>query len=324
MWRHGGHAMHARFALFVAFCTVTQVSVAFAGEPDATNLSRARDAYARGAAAFSAGDYGRAADDLASADALYPDDVTLKAALDAVTRADDAVLGAQLIERANRVRDPSVVPGLEHSLALATARFAHRTGRIVVRHRECPAVVDGRPISEGVPTVVLVGVHVVAVQCGAVPEEYLVKVSADETHEVVPGEVRVLRDPTTSIRALPVPPLRPHEAREHGISPVWFVATAVLTLGLGVATLVSGIETVNDHGQFDSAGCGMSNGRACASLASSGRSVQTTTTGLGIGTGVAAVGTTALGLFGVRRHRQQESQVSIDLAGGALYGRFTF
>jgi hypothetical protein len=302
---------------------VAQIGPAFAAEPDGTNLSRARDAYARGSAAFSAGDYTRAAHELASADTLYADDVTLKAALDAVTRADDPVLGAELVERASRVKDSSTVPGLDHSRSLAVARFAHRTGRIVVRQHDCLAVVDGRQVSEGAPIIVLVGVHVVAVQCGALPEERLVTVSADQTREVVAGEVRVLREPAIP-GATPVPSPYPIQARDHGVSPVWLVAAAVVTVGVGVATILSGIDTVNDHGRFEGAGCGVSNASGCSSLASSGRSAQSWTTGLGVGTGVAAVGTAALGVFGVRWHGPRDNQVSLHLAGPALYGRFTF
>src|SRR5579883_1459555 len=63
----------------------------------------ARAAYDRGVAAFQKGDYAVAAHEFATADALSPNAVALHAGLDAAVRADEAVLGMELAERAKRV-----------------------------------------------------------------------------------------------------------------------------------------------------------------------------------------------------------------------------
>jgi hypothetical protein len=310
MRRLGGRATRARTALSVALVGVTLAPLAGAAEPDGSSLSRAHDAYARGAAAYAVGDYTRAARELAFADALVPDDVTLKAALDAVTLADDPVLGVELIERSTRVTGRALPPPIAHSVAVAEARFAHRTGRIVVRCDGCLALVDGSSVVVGVPRVVLVGVHQVALQAGASPEDRLVTVGADETREVAPGA-----EPSvpSSIAAEAKTPL--HEEAQAGVSPAWFVAAAAVTVGLGVGTILSGVSTANDHDRFVSAGCQSTGGTSCTQLASTGESAQTSTRWLGVGTAVAVAGTAALGIFGVRWHRVGGGTVSAHLAG---------
>jgi hypothetical protein len=251
------------------------------------------------------------------ADALVPDDVTLKAALDSATLADDPVLGIQLIERATRVKDTTTSPALAHALTLAEARFAHRTGRIVVRCNDCLALVDGAQLQAGAPRIVLVGTHLVALQRGGVAEERLVAVLADETREVVPGDTTTAPDAAaTKARS---------ETNDHapGLSPLWFVVAAATTVGLGAATIASAVDTVNDHVGFDRAGCASWPAPSCAALAASGRDAQTWTSWLAVGSSAALAGTAALGIFGVRWHRGGHT-VAANLAGTTVTVRLTF
>jgi len=83
----------------------------------------ARAAYDRGVAAHARGDLRRAARELATADALAPDPVTLGAALDATVDADDVALGAELLDRSQG--RPST-PALRTSIEAARRHFAGR------------------------------------------------------------------------------------------------------------------------------------------------------------------------------------------------------
>jgi hypothetical protein len=306
MWWLGGRAACARLAACASLSCLVLAGPVHAAEPEGTNLSRAHDAYTRGAAAYEQRDYARAARELSMADALVPDPVTLRAALDAVRLADDPVLGAELLARASRAPQDAL---LAAAVSAARARFAHRTGAVVVRCDGCLVMVDGAPVGAGEPHVVLPGVHTVTIQRGTAPEPRLVSVAADETLEV-------LGDPTPTPR--PSDPLRPAAplAKESGgVSPGWFVGAAGVSFVLGVLTIGSGAETVSEHSKFDRASCGTTGGSGCSGLQSTGQSYQTATMWLGIGTGVAVAGTTLLGALGVRWHRAKGHDVGLQVSG---------
>jgi hypothetical protein len=165
-----------------------------------------------------------------------------------------------------------------------------------------------------------VGVHLVAVQRGGAPEERLVTVAADETREVLPDEASAEHDATVP-KGLPETVTNDQTA---GLSPLWFVVGAATTVGLGVATIASAVDTLNDHGRFESFGCESSSAPGCAGLAATGRGAQTRTTWLAIGSGAALAGTAALGIFGVRWHRGGGGTVSAHLAGTTTALRVTF
>jgi hypothetical protein len=71
-------------------------------DASADNKQKARAAYARATEANERGDYVGAARELALADELAPNPVTLKAALEATLDADAAVLGMELVARADK------------------------------------------------------------------------------------------------------------------------------------------------------------------------------------------------------------------------------
>ncbi len=311
----GGRARRVRLALATSSVWLAVAASAHAGpgDPDGSNVSRAHDAYARGAAAYTQGDYARAARELAFADGLVPDAVTLRAALDAVTLADDPVLGSELLARARR--DPGE-PALAHAAAVAAERFAHRTGTIVVRCDDCLALIDGAPARVAEPNVVLPGVHTVTVQRRRSPESRLVSVAADETREVLVHNREPMAD-----HSAPAP-----APEATGLSPVWFVAAVGATLALGAVTVWSAVDTASDHSSFESARCPQVGTVRCASLASSGEAAQTRTGWLTVGSAAAALGTAALGGFGVRWHgaRPGAPEVAAFFRASSATVRFAF
>jgi hypothetical protein len=280
-------------------------------EDVATNQARARDAYDRGSIAYRRGDYARAAAEFAQADALAPDPVALRAALDAATLADDAVLGTELLERARRAPGDKTLADV---VATARARFAHRTGRIVVRCPEsasaagagptaaapCLATLDGTVLEPSKERVVAVGVHTVTVQSDGAAEQRIVQVGPDQSVEISPSVPR---------EAAPAPPPSPAPAPSSsgGISPAWFAAAAGATAVLGGLTVWSGLDTSNRHSSFANTGCSAANPPAeCGSLRSDGLSAEHRTNVLLAGTAALAVGTAALGLFFVRWNARLE------------------
>ena len=317
MWRTGGRATRACLAVSVLLVLLTNAARASAADPDGSSLSRAHDAYARGAAAYAQGDYSRAARELSAADALVPDAVTLRAAIEAVTLADDAVLGVELIGRAARGPQDAA---LAHAVSVAQERFAHRTGAIVVRCDGCLALIDNAPVPVGELHVVLPGVHLVAVQRKGPPVPRLVTVAADETREVIAHSVGAAPDAAPD--PSPAPRARAHESE--GVSPAWFVAAAGVLVALGAVTIGSAVDTANDHSAFENAHCDVAPGSSCQTMRSAGQSAQTRTSWFGVATGAAAAGTTALGLFGIRWHRMGGGDVAVDVRGSSAYVRLAF
>jgi hypothetical protein len=270
----------------------------------ATDKARAADAYERGRIANERGDFARAARELALADSLVPDPVTLRVALRAATLADDAVLGTELLERAAA---PLARAPMDRQLAGVVAearlRFAHRTGRVVVLCPEavhCMATIDGAATTPGETRIVSVGVHTVGVQGNGLPEQRMLDVGADQTVTVgLPAQATPVAAPT------PLPPVVPARPRSPapthgGASPLWFLGAAVITAGAGAITIVSALDTANRHADFDSSGCARAPASGCSSLAGDGLSAQRRTDALLIGTAVLAASTATLGVFFTR------------------------
>jgi hypothetical protein len=273
--------------------------------------ARAKDAYDRGAIAYRAGDYERAATEFAAADALAPSPVSLRAAIDAATLADDAILGTELLERTAGRSATRHDADLARVMATARARFAHRTGRIVVHcpSTPCLATVDGSAIEASRARIVAPGVHTVTLQTTGPAEPRLVDVPADQTIEV--GNSMPQAPPVAAVESPPPP-------ASGGLSPVWFAAAVVATgaaLGLSVW---SGVDTLNQHAAFVDAGCPLENRASCSALASGGVSDQTRTTVLIVATGALAVTTAALGLFATRWHGRATATVGLADRGGVV------
>ncbi len=294
--------------------------------------TEAHEAYDRGTRAYRRGDYATAAREYAAADALSANPVALQAALDSAVLADDPVLGVELIDRAKGAPRTNA---LALTILTAQRKFARRTGRIHVAcggASTCIASVDGAAVDPARPIVVRVGAHTVIVDSGGMATTRDVTVGPDETIEVAPAAATApaaASAPATAPAAAPAtatapasvttapPPTSVESGR--GISPVWFYLGLGATGIAGVATIVSGVDTANQHSAFTSK-CGSANPPvACpVGLASSGQSAQTRTNVLlGVTAGLAAV--TVVTVFFVRWH---DTRVGLSPAGVTATGRF--
>lgn len=231
--------------------------------------------------------------EFAAADALSASPVSLRAALDAATLADDAILGVELVERAERVASPPAP--LASALATARARFAHRTGRIAVHCPggvPCLATVDGAALDASLARIVAPGVHTVTVQTTGPVEARLVDVPADQTVGV--SATVGAAPPLPSGEPAPAP--APATAAT-GLSPAWFVSSAVATAVAAGLSIGSGIDTDDQHGRFVDAGCPLGKAPSCSALAGDGVSAQTRTNVLLAVTAGLAATTAALGFL---------------------------
>lgn len=304
-----------RALLALALTLMPGLSVARRAQADsATDKARAADAYERGRIANERGDFARAARELALADSILPDPVTLRAALHAATLADDPVLGTELLERAARR-----VKGLADVVAEARVRFAHRTGHIVVLCPlgvHCMATVDGEALSVSEARVVSIGVHTVGVQGDGPPEQRMLEVAADQTVTVqVPP-------PSPAVIRLPPGTGELHPAPWNGVSPWWFAGAAVLTAAAGAVTVISAVDTANQHARFDQDACDRAPSTPCAGLQTSGRSAQARTDALLGGTAALAAGSAALGIFVVRWTGGRDVSVGVRPGEAFLHASF--
>lgn len=272
-----------------------------AGAPNAGD-NRARAAYDRGAAAYDRGDYAAAARAFAEADALAPNAVTLQVALDAAVLADDPVIGAALLERADaRPREAS----LEGSLKAARARFAGKTGRVRVvcpaDASPCSAALDGAPISTDKPSFARVGRHEITTVARGQSEARPVEVKPDQETVVTIS---------MSTRA------NPRSPTGSGLSPVFPLLGVGLTAAALGATIASGLDTRSRHEQFMSAGCAGPAHGDCAGLASGGQASQARTNIL-LGVTVAmSIPTAALGILFFKTRGDSQAAVALDIRAG--------
>lgn len=274
---------------------------AAAGEPE---VARARDAYDRGVKAESRGDHGAAARAFAEADALAPSVASLEAALESTMRADDAALGAELLERGEaRVTDA----GLSKTMAAARRRFENRTGRVRVDcafAKSCLVAVDGSARDATRAVFVSVGAHSVVVERDGVRLDRLV--------EVRPGEVVVLA-PEEAPRAGPPAAVSAEPRRRTmaapGISPVWFYVGLGLTAVAGGVSIASGLDASAKHTAFDrdcgAGGSGPVPGD-CAARADAGASADTRTNVALVVTGSLAAVSAVTAIAFVRWSRPKE------------------
>jgi hypothetical protein len=79
--------------------------------------------------------------------------------------------------------------------------------------------------------------------------------------------------------------------RDDGLSPIWFWVGTAATVGLGAATVWSGLDTQSKHDEFAA--------NPSAATQSDGRDAQLRTNILGVITAACGVTTAALGLFAV-------------------------
>ena len=317
----------ASLAAAACVAVVAAGSPAFAGEngPNAAEpgIDRARAAYGRGVRAHAAGDHAAAARAFAEADALAPTAASLEAALESAMKGDDAVLGAELVERADG-RAPDA--GLRTTLEAARRRFAGRTGKIRIDcagEARCLAAVDGAAADARKPIFVGAGPHAVVVQRGGERLERLVDVKADQIVVVAASAdaganagANGTAGANASAEAGANAGANGSAAGEppHGIARGWFYLGLGITAVLGGATVISGLDAVAKHNQFKSDGC--TNGGSgpvpvgCADHATSGTRATTRTNVLLGATAVLAVTTVTIGIFAVRWKNGTEAHVT--------------
>ncbi|MDB4993970.1 MAG: hypothetical protein JWM74_1402 [Myxococcaceae bacterium] len=290
------------------------VGLSFGGEARAVepDVARARAAYDQGTRAYAAKDYATAARHFAEADALAPTAASLEAALEAAMRADDAPLGAELVDRsAGRALDAS----LARTLETARQRFGGRVGKIRVDCKgaaSCVVSVDGVASEARRLVYVRAGAHDVVVQRGEERFQRLAVVPADGVLDVAGPAVVAGAGGTGALGQRTSPSPSPSTStststgseRSSGASPTW------VWIGAGVTAVVGGLATASAldasalHRRYDRGGCapGSSGARSpdCDHVASDGSAAQTRTNVLIGATAVIAVATVATAIFLVR------------------------
>lgn len=267
-------------------------------DPDA-DRARARAAYDRGAAAHQRGDHAAAARELALADSILPNPVTLRTAIESAILADDAVLAVELCDRADRAAGDAA---LAAAAARARARFAARVGRVRATCTPgCAITIDGQSIEAGRTIVVLPGDHTVVAARDGRREDRAVHVGAAGVTEV-------------AFSAAPAPAA----TRPSPPSLGWFFASLGLTAIAGGVTIGLGADTAKRHDAFAGAGCSGPVHGDCEALAAAGRAAQVRTNALiGVTAGLAAA-TAAVAVVTLRARGADRAAFAIDpMPGGA-------
>jgi hypothetical protein len=282
------------------------ICLLFAGRAwaqDDTAVAQARESYDRGAAAYDGKDYAKAAIELARADELVPNVTVLELALQAAIRAHDAPTVMSLVERVEK-RVPESTPLYAQARA-ARAKLAKEAGTIRPLCPPpsvfCTATIDGHLAVIGARRWVSPGEHTVEMTADGALEKQTVHVTGAASVDV--GPTPPAPKPPASAAAPPpaVTPRSPPPApttqparparRDDGLSPVWFWAATAATVGLGAATLWSGLDTQSKHDAFTA--------HPSAAAQADGRDAQLRTNILAVVTAGAALATAATGIFAV-------------------------
>jgi hypothetical protein len=330
-----------------AALSVFATSAALAQTP--AEKARAKEAYDRGVEAHKRGDYQRAAEEFAKADAIAPSAVALQAAVDESMDADDPALGAELIERSARA---PATGDLAKSLDAAKRKFAGRAGRLKVGCPEgasCLATLDGAAIAVGKPVWSRSGQHTVVVQVDGEAQTKLVDVKADQVADVTPSAKSTTPagtqatppppppayTPTTT--GTPTSPTTPPPKGERadgtsgrkGLPPIVFWAGAGVTVLLGGASIALAVVTKSKHDEFVSAGCDQAANAGCKDKSDIGETLQILAdAGFGA-TALAGIATIVIGValtdWGAKTVGTSGTPVVAPVRGGATAGwRTTF
>jgi len=221
------------------------------GQPE-EDLARASAAFDRGLEAQKQGEWAEAARHFGDADAIVADPAALEAALAAVLRSDDAVLGMELAARADRnpYRDQ-----LTELAASSRRRFGQLVGRIVVHCDDCTVAIDGRPTRRGVAVWVTTGAHRVTLGAGGEEEHREVHVDPGGIVTLVPlrtGTAGGAARPAGPVAAARGPTATVDEGSE-GLPPAFFWIGLGLTAAAGGGAIASAVDTRNKHEAFSAA-----------------------------------------------------------------------
>jgi len=264
----------------------TSLSGATSARADASpeDKRKAAAAYARATEANERGDFVVAARELALADELMPNSVTLKAALEAAVDADAPTLGMDLVIRAEKRGESGEIGALA---AKARKRFSGRVGRVQVVcpvEMNCSANIDGEIVPLQKEHFVSVGKHVAIVSTKTT--------SVRRDVDVPPMGLVLVNGPDQAQQETPA------NDSKSGLSPAWFVAGLVTTVGAGVGMAISGADTKEQHDAFVASRCPEPGALAsCTNLASDGQSAQTRTNVLVGATAALGLTTIVLGVL---------------------------
>jgi hypothetical protein len=260
----------------------------------------AKAAYDAGVKAHKHGDYQRAAEEFARADAIAPSAVALQAALNAAIRADDPALGSELLERSKREPPP---PALASAVTAAHLKFKGRAGRIRVvcpSGSTCSSKLDDKPIEADKIVWGRVGSHTLTVQVDRTNQTKTVDVVADQVVEVSPtakgtqvatveGDVGAASAPVDADHG-------PARSNTDGLPPIYFYGAAGVTAVFAIVTTAFMFKTSGAHSDFEKAGCVKANNDGCQGLKDDGESSQTLAN---LGLAATLIGGVATAIIGV-------------------------
>ncbi|MFO0593277.1 MAG: hypothetical protein U0441_37390 [Polyangiaceae bacterium] len=284
---------------------------------DAAVRARAREAYDRGVAAQSKGAFAEAARAFATADALVPSPAALGAALEAAAAADDAVLGAELCDRAAARSADGSVPTERRAQCDAARR---RTGRLTP---SADATIDGASVKAGRAAVVLPGAHTVRAGTWsrtvtiAGGEAAAIEVPAGAGAEAASAGAASGAGTAAGAGAASGSSGAGAASGSSGnagdpamaagggprISPVWAVTAGAVTAVAAGFTIASAIDTKEKHDAFVALGCDGPKHGDCTERARHGAFAQDRTNvliGVTAGLAVAASVLTVITIFGGR------------------------
>ncbi|WP_394826453.1 hypothetical protein [Pendulispora albinea] len=266
-------------------------------------------AYDRGAAAFDAKDYVRAADEFSRADTLAPNTLALQLALDSAMRAGRAAMVMDLTARAEaRLAAPRTgganatgerIPALTALVARAHAEFEERAGTLTIQcpaPRVCTARVDDRIWPVNSRTWIGVGRHVLSMRIDGREEHRDFVILPRESIELKPEPSPNVAQTPSSKNTISYPVTQGNPAinqqnskSSRSMSPTWFWVGVSATAVLGGLAIASGIDTNAKHNEFEL--------NRTADRASEGRGAQTRTNVLLGLTAIGAVASATLAIF---------------------------
>lgn len=300
-------------ALLVAsslFAVLALHAGAASAQPTGEAKELARSAYARGVSALERADYATAANEFLRADEALPSSVAKKSALDAAVRTDDANLAARVLNRTAPLHDDVAFAGprrdLEERLGPKLARL-----RFECRATTCTVTLDGTRIAEKETLWLTVGRHVASTNVDGLASERAIDAVAGKL------DTLTLAPPPAAPVVVAPPPPPPPPAESKGISPVWFWASAGVTVVVGGIATWSTLNLLSKHSDFADGNCASVGSPGCKSIAHDGRSADTRTVILLGATGVLAAATAVTGLFFVRWHDQRVGLAPVP-GGGAV------
>jgi hypothetical protein len=267
-------------------------ALAFPLVASAQDKAHAKEAYERGVEAHKRGDFQRAAEEFARADAIAPSPVALQAAVDETILADDPALGEELVERSQRA---PATGDLAKSIETAKKKFAGRAGRVKVACPEgatCLATLDSTAIAVGKPVWSRSGQHTIVVQVDGESQTKLVDVKADQTTDVTPTPKSAPPPAVAPAATTPPPPptspppyneggavkdhpdALPPRDMKNGLPPIIFWVGAGATVLFAGAGITLGLVTKSKHEEFIDAGCDKANNPGCKDKGDVGLTTQ--------------------------------------------------